>query len=122
MPFGTNAVYDDVIGDVDNIRHVADNVSPVGFVFPDVTFGDVIDVRKLPLRDFCLQVFSLEKLDRRVNEVYELTFDDLGISKKEQTVMWFREGVEDGYTHTLEEAGKKFGVTRETKKINTGYL
>ena len=32
---------------------------------------------------------------------------------KERDVLKFRHGFEDGICHTLEEAGKKFGVTRE---------
>lgn len=35
------------------------------------------------------------------------------LSEREQKVIKFRFGLEDGNTHTLEETGKLFGVTRE---------
>lgn len=35
------------------------------------------------------------------------------LSPKEQQVLTYRHGLEDGIYHTLEEVGKKFGVTRE---------
>ncbi|MCX6702288.1 MAG: sigma-70 family RNA polymerase sigma factor, partial [Candidatus Wolfebacteria bacterium] len=35
------------------------------------------------------------------------------LSPREQEILQMRFGLEDGITHTLEEVGKKFGVTRE---------
>lgn len=35
------------------------------------------------------------------------------LSTREQEILKLRFGLEDGVTHTLEEVGKKFGVTRE---------
>jgi RNA polymerase primary sigma factor len=37
--------------------------------------------------------------------------DDL--SPKERKILEMRHGLSDGITHTLEEVGKEFGVTRE---------
>ena len=37
--------------------------------------------------------------------------DDL--SPKERKILEMRHGLNDGITHTLEEVGKEFGVTRE---------
>jgi len=37
--------------------------------------------------------------------------DDL--SEKERRILEMRHGLMDGVTHTLEEVGQKFGVTRE---------
>ena len=35
------------------------------------------------------------------------------LSPREQKILKMRFGLEDGRTHTLEEVGKEFGVTRE---------
>jgi RNA polymerase primary sigma factor len=35
------------------------------------------------------------------------------LSPKEREILKLRHGLEDGIYHTLEEVGKKFGVTRE---------
>jgi RNA polymerase primary sigma factor len=35
------------------------------------------------------------------------------LAPREQEILNLRFGLEDGITHTLEEVGKKFGVTRE---------
>ena len=35
------------------------------------------------------------------------------LSPREQKILSMRFGLEDGITHTLEEVGKEFGVTRE---------
>ena len=36
-----------------------------------------------------------------------------GLSEKERKILEMRHGLVDGVQHTLEEVGKKFGVTRE---------
>lgn len=46
-------------------------------------------------------------LRKRLNEILE------DLSPKEQKILSMRFGLEDGVTHTLEEVGKVFGVTRE---------
>ena len=35
------------------------------------------------------------------------------MTKKERQILELRHGLHDGIQHTLEEVGKKFGVTRE---------
>jgi len=35
------------------------------------------------------------------------------LSIREREVLYFRFGLEDGHSYTLEEVGRKFGVTRE---------
>ena len=53
------------------------------------------------------QVASRKLLKNHVSEVLrELT-------PREQKILKIRFGLEDGVTHTLEEVGKEFGVTRE---------
>jgi RNA polymerase primary sigma factor len=44
------------------------------------------------------------------NQIREILID---LSPREQEILKLRFGLEDGITHTLEEVGKKFGVTRE---------
>jgi len=44
------------------------------------------------------------------NKIKEILVD---LTPREQEILKLRFGLEDGVTHTLEEVGKKFGVTRE---------
>lgn len=44
------------------------------------------------------------------NKIQEILID---LAPREQEILRLRFGLEDGITHTLEEVGKKFGVTRE---------
>ena len=37
----------------------------------------------------------------------------MDLTPREQKILKMRFGLEDGITHTLEEVGKEFGVTRE---------
>ena len=37
----------------------------------------------------------------------------IDLSEREQQILKMRFGLEDGMSHTLEEVGKAFGVTRE---------
>ena len=37
----------------------------------------------------------------------------IDLTPREQKILAMRFGLEDGITHTLEEVGKEFGVTRE---------
>lgn len=46
-----------------------------------------------------------------LKENFEEVFKDL--SKREKSILALRFGLKDGVTHTLEEVGKEFGVTRE---------
>ncbi len=77
--------------------------SPVGDE-ADSSLGDFIpDSDALSPSDFT----SNEMLKKELSEVLE-TLND-----REERVLRLRFGLEDGHTHTLEEVGKQFGVTRE---------
>jgi len=53
-----------------------------------------------------------QETSRRIlaDQVQEILND---LSEKERRILEMRHGLEDGIQHTLEEVGKKFGVTRE---------
>jgi RNA polymerase primary sigma factor len=80
--------------------------SPVGDDSDDgkSTLGDFISDDKILSPD---QESSHRILRDQVNEI----LDDL--SEKEKRILEMRHGLNDGITHTLEEVGKEFGVTRE---------
>ncbi len=80
--------------------------SPVGDDSDDgkSTLGDFISDDKILSPD---QESSRRILKDQVNEI----LNDL--SEKEKKILEMRHGLNDGITHTLEEVGKEFGVTRE---------
>lgn len=79
--------------------------SPVGDDGDDSSvLGDFIADDKLISPD---QEVSLRILGDQIKDI----LDDL--SPKERMILSLRHGLEDGVYHTLEEVGKKFGVTRE---------
>ncbi|NDE68058.1 sigma-70 family RNA polymerase sigma factor [bacterium] len=80
--------------------------SPVGDDSDDgkSTLGDFISDDKILSPD---QESSRRILKDQVNEI----LDDL--SPKERKILEMRHGLMDGITHTLEEVGKEFNVTRE---------
>lgn len=80
--------------------------SPVGDDSDDgkSTLGDFVFDDKILSPD---QESSRRILRDQVNEI----LDDL--SEKEKRILEMRHGLNDGVTHTLEEVGKEFGVTRE---------
>ena len=80
--------------------------SPVGDDSDDgkSTLGDFLSDDKILSPD---QESSRRILRDQVNEI-------LGdLSEKEKRILEMRHGLNDGITHTLEEVGKEFGVTRE---------
>jgi RNA polymerase primary sigma factor len=97
--------------DVDKIRHIQkisqETVSletSVGDSDDDSVLGDFIEDTETVMPN---QVASRKLLKNHVGEVLrELT-------PREQKILKIRFGLEDGVTHTLEEVGKDFGVTRE---------
>ena len=97
--------------DVDKIRHIQkisqETVSletSVGDSDDDSVLGDFIEDTETVMPN---QVASRKLLKNHVGEVLrELT-------PREQKILKIRFGLEDGVTHTLEEVGKEFGVTRE---------
>jgi len=59
-----------------------------------------------------------ESLSPEENAIYQLMKGHVGeslvfLAPREQKILKMRFGLEDGRTHTLEEVGKEFGVTRE---------
>ena len=59
-----------------------------------------------------------ESLSPEENAIYQLMKGHVGeslvfLSPREQKILKMRFGLDDGRTHTLEEVGKEFGVTRE---------
>ncbi|HEY4478460.1 MAG TPA: sigma-70 family RNA polymerase sigma factor [Candidatus Paceibacterota bacterium] len=68
------------------------------------TLGDFLSDDKILSPD---QESSRRILRDQVNSI----LDDL--SEKERRILEMRHGLNDGITHTLEEVGKEFGVTRE---------
>lgn len=77
--------------------------------------GDEGDDGKSKLGDFLADdkiLSPAEESSRRIisDQVREI-LDDL--PPKERKILEMRHGLTDGYTHTLEEVGKVFGVTRE---------
>ena len=78
--------------------------TPVGDSADDSTLGELIEDEKTLLPS---QVASRKLLADQIHAV-------LGdLSAREQKILRMRFGLDDGVTHTLEEVGKEFGVTRE---------
>ena len=73
------------------------------------------DDGKSTLQDFIPddKILSPEQESSRriLRDQVNLILDDL--SEKERKILEMRHGLNDGITHTLEEVGKEFGVTRE---------
>jgi len=97
--------------EVDKIRHIQkisqETVSleaSVGDSDDDSVLGDFIEDTETVMPN---QMASRKLLKNHVSEVLsELT-------PREQKILKIRFGLEDGVTHTLEEVGQEFGVTRE---------
>ncbi len=78
--------------------------SPVGDSDDDSTLSEFIkDDKSLTPAQVASQTLLREKIK-------EILVD---LSEREQKILQMRFGLEDGVTHTLEEVGKEFGVTRE---------
>jgi len=78
--------------------------SPVGDSDDDSTLSEFIkDDKSLTPSQVASQTLLREKIK-------EILVD---LSDREQKILQMRFGLEDGVTHTLEEVGKEFGVTRE---------
>ncbi|MBI3638656.1 sigma-70 family RNA polymerase sigma factor [Candidatus Wolfebacteria bacterium] len=96
---------------VDRIRHiqkisqeVVSLEAPVGEDDEDLTLSEFIkDEKSLTPSQLTAQTMLRDKIS-------EILVD---LTPREQEILKMRFGLEDGVTHTLEEVGKKFGVTRE---------
>jgi len=97
--------------DVDKIRHIQkisqETVSletSVGDSDDDSVLGDFIEDTETIMPH---QSASRKLLKSHINSVIK------ELSPREQKILKIRFGLEDGITHTLEEVGQEFGVTRE---------
>ncbi|MEI7621694.1 MAG: RNA polymerase sigma factor RpoD [Candidatus Moraniibacteriota bacterium] len=97
--------------EVDKIRHIQkisqETVSletSVGDSDDDSVLGDFIEDTETVMPH---QVASRKLLKNHFGEVLR------DLTPREQKILKIRFGLEDGVTHTLEEVGKEFGVTRE---------
>lgn len=78
--------------------------SPIGDDDEDSTLGEFIEDEKSILPS---QIAARKLLRDQLRSI----LDEL--SPREQKILAMRFGLDDGVTHTLEEVGKEFGVTRE---------
>lgn len=97
--------------DVEKVRHMQkisqETVSleaPVGDEGEDSTLGEFIEDDKILSPD---QETARKILKDQVGEIL------IDLTPREQKILEMRFGLKDGITHTLEEVGKEFGVTRE---------
>ncbi|MFA6183585.1 MAG: RNA polymerase sigma factor RpoD [Parcubacteria group bacterium] len=97
--------------EVDKIRHIQkisqETVSletSIGDSDDDSVLGDFIEDTETIMPD---QTASRTLLKSHVTEILE------ELSPREQRILKIRFGLDDGVTHTLEEVGQEFGVTRE---------
>lgn len=96
---------------IDKVRHIQEISqevmsleSPVGDDEDNSTLSEFIKDEKGLTPD---QITSHSLLREKIGEI----MDDL--APREREIISLRFGLTDGVTHTLEEVGKKFGVTRE---------
>ena len=96
---------------VEKIRHlqkisqeVLSLEAPIGEDDDDSTLSELVKDEKSPTSS---QIVSRVLLREKLDDI----FNDL--SPREQDILKLRFGLNDGVSHTLEEVGKKFGVTRE---------
>ncbi|MBI2635586.1 MAG: sigma-70 family RNA polymerase sigma factor [Parcubacteria group bacterium] len=97
--------------DIEKVRHIIkisqDTISfeaPVGDNDEDSSLGDFIEDEKSQTP---AQAAALRLLGDQIKEIIS------DLSPREQKILKMRFGLEDGVTHTLEEVGNEFGVTRE---------
>ena len=92
---------------VEEIRRIAQ--LPVSLETPigeeeDSQLGDFIEDRELPNPE---EAAAGHLLHEQIEEMLD------ALSEREREVLHYRFGLEDGRSYTLEEVGKRFGVTRE---------
>ena len=97
--------------EVEKIRHIQkisqETVSletSVGDSDDDSVLGDFIEDTETVMPN---QIASRKMLKGHVGEILK------DLTPREQKILKIRFGLEDGVTHTLEEVGQEFGVTRE---------
>jgi len=96
---------------VEKVRHIQEISqevlsleSPVGDDEGDSTLSEFIKDEKGQTPD---QITSHTLMREKILEIMDY------LTPREQEIIMLRFGLRDGVTHTLEEVGKKFGVTRE---------
>jgi len=96
---------------VDKIRQIIkisqDTISletPVGGEDEEGRLGEFVEDKKAISPS---QTAARKLLRKRLNEIL------VDLSPREQKILEMRFGLKDGVTHTLEEVGREFGVTRE---------
>ena len=77
---------------------------PIGDSDEDSTLSDLIRDEQTPSPD---QMANIALLKEQIQDVLQ------DLTPREQKILSMRFGLEDNITHTLEEVGKVFGVTRE---------
>ncbi|MBU2219396.1 sigma-70 family RNA polymerase sigma factor [Patescibacteria group bacterium] len=97
--------------DVDKVHHIQkidqETISletPIGDEGDESTLAEFIREERIPSPD---QDAALKLLGDQIREILQ------DLNEKEQKILMMRFGLKDGVTHTLEEVGKEFGVTRE---------
>ncbi len=97
--------------EVEKVRHIIkisqDTISfeaPVGDEDEDSSLGDFIEDEK---GQTPAQAAALRLLGDQIKEIIK------DLQPREKKILQMRFGLEDGVTHTLEEVGNEFGVTRE---------
>ena len=97
--------------DVVKVRHIqritqeaVSLESPVGDSDEDSTLVELIEDEKTLLPS---QVAARQLLADQIKEILK------DLAPREQKILQMRFGLDDGATHTLEEVGREFGVTRE---------
>ena len=97
--------------EVEKVRHIMkisqETISletPLGDDSEDSTLGEFIEDEK--------EIIPSQSAARHLlrDQLKDIMSD---LSPREQKILHMRFGIEDGITHTLEEVGKEFGVTRE---------
>ena len=96
---------------VEKIRHiqkisqeVVSLETPIGEEGDEATLSEIVkDEKSLSASQLVSQILLKDK----INDIL------VDLAPREQEILRMRFGLADGITHTLEEVGKKFGVTRE---------
>ena len=78
--------------------------APIGEENEDTALAEIVKDEKSPTSS---QLVARVLLREKINEILS------DLSPREQEILKLRFGLDDGITHTLEEVGKKFNVTRE---------
>ena len=97
--------------DIDKVRHIIkisqETISfeaPIGDEDDESSLGDFIEDEKGITPS---QAAALRLLGDQINEIVA------DLQPREQKILKMRFGLDDGVTHTLEEVGNEFGITRE---------